>query len=402
MTDKLYLENAYIQKFSAAVTETRQAANGWEIILDRTAFYPESGGQPFDTGEIDGVPVTAVWEENATVIHLMRQPPAAKTVVGRIDWARRFDHMQQHSGQHILSAVFDDQLQAATAGFHLGKDSTQIDLAIADLTAEQAAAAEAAANAAICANLPVAAKWVKAEELGQYPLRKPPAKHFSQLRLVSAGTIDCCPCGGTHVKATGEIGLIKILGWERKNNTTRVEFLCGQRAIADYRAKHHLVQKMIGLLSVPAAELAETVCQRIAKQELLAKELAAARAELSQMKAAALLEGAELHNGIRLVACCLRDSQPNDAAQLARNLTGSVPAVAFIAAIGSESGKVHLVFASNTDKLDAGKLLKAALVKLNGKGGGNPRLAQGGVNTSDKLSEVLAATVAEAKNIVNS
>ena len=400
MTDKLYLQDAYIQEFQAVVLESRQTADGWEIVLDRTAFYPEGGGQPCDIGDIGGLPVTAVREEGESVIHVMQQPPASETVTGRINWSRRFYHMQQHSGQHILSAVFDDKWQAATVGFHLGADSTQIDVAIADLKPEQMAEAEATANLALYANMPVTAEWVKVEDLVRYQLRKPPAKNFAQLRLINVGNIDCCPCGGTHIKSTGEIGMIKILGWERKNNAVRVDFVCGERALTDYQLKHHLVQEMASNLSVPVKELTEAFVQRLAKIDSLTKEITTVRLELSQFQAAALLQTAPLYKDIHMVAHCLQDAPPNDAAQLAKNLTATVPAAAFVAAISPGAAKAHLVFATNTDRLDMGKLLKAALAKLNGKGGGSPRLAQGGTTSPDKLQEVLDEALTEAKRFL--
>lgn len=397
MTNKLYLQDAYIQEFQAVVLESRQAAGNWEIILDQTAFYPEGGGQPFDTGEIGGLPVTAVREEGETVIHVMPQPPASATLTGRIDWYKRFDHMQQHSGQHILSAVFDNKWQAATVGFHLGADLTQIDLAISNITPEQIAEAEITANLALYANIPVTAAWVKQKDIGRYRLRKPPTKEFAQLRLVSAGDIDCCPCGGTHVKAAGEIGMIKILGWERKNNAVRVSFVCGRRALADYQLKQQLIQEITESLSAPAKEVSEAFAQRMAKLDTLTKELAAARSELSQCQANALLQAALLYKEVHIVSHCLQNAQPNDAAHLAKHLIATVPAAAFVAAISPGSAKAHLVFATNTDRMDMGKMLKAALAKLDGKGGGTPRLAQGGTGDPDKLHEVLEETLAAAK-----
>jgi alanyl-tRNA synthetase len=196
--------------------------------------------------------------------------------------------------------------------------------------------------------------------------------------------------------------MIKVLGWERKNNAIRVDFVCGKRALTDYQVKHHLVQETASKLSVPVKELAETFSQRLAKLDSLTKELTAVRTELSQAQAAALLQTALQHTDIHMVAHCLQDAQPNDAAQLAKNLTATVPAVAFIAAISPGSAKAHLVFATNTDKLDMGKLLKAGLAKLNGKGGGSPRLAQGGTNSPDKLQAVLSEALLEAERLLDS
>lgn len=398
MTDKLYLQDAYIREFTATLLASQQTAEGFEVVLDRTAFYPEGGGQPCDTGKINGIPVNAVYEVDEQVIHVLQSQPDGNVVTGVIDWQRRFDHMQQHSGQHILSAIFDEKWHAATVGFHLGSDSTQIDLSLSELTPEQVAEAEQAANSVLYANLPITTAWVSREELDQYPIRKPPTKDFAKLRLVLVDTQDCCPCGGTHVKTTAEIGLLKILGWEKKNNTVRVDFVCGQRAVADYQLKHRLTQEFSGKLSAPAKELTEALTLRLAKIDSLARELATLRLELSQQQATVLLQTALLYNDCKIIAHILQDSQPSDAAQLAKNLTASSHVVTLLAAVSPDGSKCHLVFATNTNGPDMGKLLKAALAKLNGKGGGNARLAQGGSNNPQGLEQVLADAVGEVQN----
>ena len=398
MTDKLYLQDAYIREFTASLLASKQTEEGWEVVLDRTAFYPEGGGQPCDTGEINGIRVTAVYEVDEQVIHVLQSLPDSNVVTGVIHWQKRFDHMQQHSGQHILSALFDEKWNAATVGFHLGSDSTQIDLALSELTPEQVADAEQAANSVLYDNLPITTEWVSREELDRYPIRKPPAKDFAKLRLVLVGNHDCCPCGGTHVKGTAEIGMLKILGWEKKNNTVRVDFACGERAFADYQLKHRLIQEFSSKLSAPVKELAEALSLRLAKGDSLARELAALRFELSQQQAIILLQTAPLYKDRKIIAHILQDSQPSDAAQLAKNLTSSFASVALVAAVSPDGGKCHLVFATNTDGPDMGKLLKAALVKLNGKGGGNARLAQGGSTNTQGLQQVLADAVGEVQN----
>jgi len=214
MTEKLYYADSYQKEFSAKVEELHPLAGDlWGIVLDRTAFYPEGGGQPCDTGWLDDIPVQAVLEKDGSIMHVTATRPVGNTVVGRLNWRRRFDHMQQHSGEHILSAVFADLFGRENIGFHLGADAVYIDVTMDSLTGEQAAAAEAAANAVVFANLPVKCQMVSDHDLAKFPLRKQPAKGFAKLRLVSVAGVDCCPCGGTHVAASGEIGLIKIRSW---------------------------------------------------------------------------------------------------------------------------------------------------------------------------------------------
>lgn len=398
MTDKLYLQDAYLREFNATILQTRKTGDSWEIVLDRTAFYPEGGGQPSDTGELDGKTVTSVREDNGQIIHEVQGLPTGSAIIGKIDWTRRFYHMQQHSGQHILSALFDERHQAATVGFHLGKESSQIDLAISELTPRQIAEVESAANSFLYENLPVTAHIVQREELDRFALRKPPAKDFAELRLVSAGNLDCCPCGGTHVRSTGEIGLIKILGWERKNSTIRVNFVCGARALADYGLKNSLVHEMSSKLSVPVTELSEALTLRLSKADQLTKDLAAIRLELIRYQSDAILQSAPSYGNVRLIVHILNDSQPAEAAQLAKSLTSSVPAIALIAAVSPGGAKAHLVFSTNTDGQDMSFLLKQALSTLNGKGGGNSRLAQGGTNSPSELKQVLDSVLNSIKD----
>lgn len=397
MTEKLYLQDSYISQFEAAVLSSVQTPGGWEVILDRTAFYPEGGGQPSDSGEINGIAVIAVREENGQVIHLLNAALDTDKVTGRIDWRRRFYHMQQHSGQHVLSAVFDTLFTVETVGFHLGADATQIDLAISDLSPQQALAAEEAANAALYANTAVNAEFVSRDDLARYGLRKPPAKDYAQLRLVSIPSLDCCPCGGTHVNATGEIGIIKIRSWERKNGAVRLDFVCGERALADYQLKNRLVQEFSSRLSAAPEELSDVFSQRLAKADSLAKELAAAKLEIIRFQAVDLFAKAPLIQSVRLVSHMLTDAQPADAAALAKQITADAPAVALIVAVSPGKEKAHLVFSANVDGPDMGKILKDALSKLNGKGGGNPRLAQGGTNQPEGLEQVLAEAENEVK-----
>lgn len=400
MTDKLYLKDSYVESFQATVLEARKTTAGWEIILDRTAFYPEGGGQPSDTGNIDGIPVTYVREENGQVLHVMPECPAAQTVTGSINWSRRFDHMQQHSGQHVLSAVFDTMFRAQTVGFHLGDESTQIDLAISELTTDQAAAVELAANAALYADLPVKAELVKRDDLDNYELRKPPTKDFAELRLVAIDTIDCCACGGTHVNSTGAIGIIKIRSWEKKNNAVRIDFVCGQRALLDYQLKNRLIQEFSHHLSAPPNQLVDVFASQLAKTDTMVKELAALRLELSRLQADRLLHAAPIINAVRLVKYMQNDAQPADASTLAKSLLAASPAIALVVAISPEKAKAHLVFACNIDGVDMGRLLKATLATVNGKGGGNPRLAQGGTTNLEGLSEALTRAEDEIRQIL--
>ena len=212
-TEKLYYSDPYLKEFSAHVIKITELEDGRiGVILDRTAFYPEGGGQPCDTGWLNDIPVIDVRSKDGDIVHVVSEALSTDEVTGRLDWARRFDHMQQHSGEHVLSGAFLELFGAENVGFHLGPDAVYIDIALESLSAGQAAAVEARANAAVYATLPVSTHQVTDADLSRFPLRKLPTKGFGSLRLVEMPGIDCCPCGGTHVSNTGQIGGIKIRG----------------------------------------------------------------------------------------------------------------------------------------------------------------------------------------------
>ena len=267
------------------------------VILDRTLFYPESGGQPFDTGFINNCPVTAVEEVGEEILHVVESRLETGQAYGVIDWPRRFDHMQQHSGEHILSAAFKNLLDAENIGFHLGANSSQIDINISSLSPEQVIAVEKLANDMVFANQAVKSHLVARDALPSFSLRKQPAKDFAIIRLIEATDIDCCPCGGTHVAATGEVGLIKILSWSRKNNAVRVDFVCGKRALADYQQKNSTINELSSRLSSPPAEILPAAEKQLAKLETITKQLVAAKQELTHYLAGDLYQKALEING---------------------------------------------------------------------------------------------------------
>lgn len=389
-TEKLFYTDTYLKEFTATVIDARPLQSGtWGIVLDKTAFYPEGGGQPSDTGWLDDIPVLSVTEKQGEVVHVTAGKPAGPTVKGRIDWNRRFDHMQQHSGEHLLSGVFGALFGAENIGFHLGADSVYIDVTVDSLSSEQAAAVEDAANAHVFANTPVSCRFVAEADLACFPLRKRPTKSFASIRLVSVGDVDCCPCGGTHVAATGEIGLIKLRSWERRGSAVRVEFVCGGRALADYRLNANVVRELSSRLSVPVAEIPGAFQKQQAKLEAANKELSAAKQQLLKFLAAALYAKGEPIGDARLICSQITEVTPADLADLARQVVASGPAIALLAAASAEQNKSQLVFACTPGLADMGALIKKVLPSIGGKGGGNAHWAQGGAGFSGKLEDAL-------------
>lgn len=380
MTELLFQNNSYIRQFHSRIKQTIPLPNGSVgVVLEHTAFYPEGGGQPSDHGQINGLPVTDVYREGTDIIHVMSELPPTETVEAAIDWARRFDHMQQHTGQHILSAACHELFGAATVGFHMGAQSSQIDLDLPVFTDEELKSAEQAANELLVRNKAVSIHQATPATLHEYPLRKPPAKDFAAIRLIEIAGIDCCPCGGTHVAATGEIGLIKIRSWERKNNAIRLDFVCGYRALADYQYKNLLIQELSGRLSAPGPQLLAAFDKLLAKADDTSRQLAAARQELSIQLADNLYRQAEPVKGIKIIAYQLANSSPAEVAGLARQLVSFPATVALLAGFAGDNSKVHLVFSCSPGlNLNMGAILKAALPLIEGKGGGSGTSAQGG------------------------
>lgn len=399
-TDKLFYADSYLKEFTARVEAVRDAGGGrWEVVLDRTAFYPEGGGQPCDTGWLDDIAVLAVRDEGGVTVHVTAAKPEKAEVTGRIDWARRFDHMQQHSGEHVLSGAFFELFGAENVGFHLGPEGVYIDVSLAALSAGQAAAAEAWANAAVYANHPVGAHNAASGDLAGLGLRKQPARSFERLRVVKIAGVDCCPCGGTHVKATGEIGMIKIKSWERKSGGTRVEFVCGRRALDDYGALNSLVRSLSARLSVPAAEVGTAVERQLAKGDDLQHELQAARRELGRYVAAELYAGAAEAGGYRLVSRVFGGEVPVELGEVAKQVLSLGPAVALLALAQPEQDKSQFVFACTPGaKANMNALLKGVLPAVRGKGGGSAHWAQGGGGWVADMESVLSRAGQDARS----
>ncbi|GAI24926.1 unnamed protein product, partial [marine sediment metagenome] len=237
MTKRLYYEDSYLKEFRAKVLKKIKIDNRLAVVLDETAFYPTSGGQPYDKGVIQDVPVVEVVEEGDEIIHILKEELKEKInseVVGKIDWKRRFDHMQQHLGQHILSGALMKLWGVETVSFHLGEEVCTLDIAKEKLTEEEAKKAEECTNEIIFDNRPVKCYFVEGEEeLERSNLRKVPEK-TGKIRIIEVEDFDLSACGGTHCQATGEVGMIKITKWEKRGEKIRLEFICGRRAWKDY------------------------------------------------------------------------------------------------------------------------------------------------------------------------
>ena len=412
-SERLYYSDSFLRHFTGVVTEVRERPdNGggprWQLSLDRTAFYPTSGGQPFDTGVLRAthsgspvreVPVEQVEEdEEGAVWHCARQPVDVGTPVeGRINWERRFDHMQQHTGQHLLSAVFQQELQAPTVSFHLGEESSTIDLAVAPPSQACLERIEHIANEIIAEDRPVSVHSVARTEaeamLAAGKLRKLPDREGS-IRLIDIQEIDQNACGGTHVRSTGQIGGLQVRRVEKVSRGVRAEFVCGLRAIRTARADAMTLTETAALLSTGANELPVAVGRLLADAKAGAKERQKLREELAALQGAQLAAAEPIENGLRLAVRGWKDRDRDYVKMLASQTVSATPGTAAIFS-ARETDPVRVFVARSQDlQFDCGRLLREALAQFGLRGGGSPSLAQGDVPADQE--EALIASLREA------
>ncbi|URT71139.1 alanyl-tRNA editing protein [Cytobacillus firmus] len=377
---KLYYENPYIKTFETELVY--QAADDKErvyAVLKETAFYPTGGGQPHDEGTLNGIKVVDVEEAEGEIRHYLERDlePSNTGISGKIDWNRRFDHMQQHAGQHILSAAFEELYGYKTVSFHLGKEILTIDLEISELPVGHAEEAERLANAIILENRPIEARWVSAEEASQFPLRKP-LSVSEDIRLVIIPKFDYNGCGGTHPTSTGQVAGVKILDWERQKKKIRVQFICGSRILTQLQTKHEITGNLSQLLNAPEQDLPSAASRLIENGKDLEKQLEAAKEALLAYEAKEMFTAGKE----KCISKVFEGRSIQELQKLAR-LIASQTGNADVILINETADKLQFVCARGTDSESDMKSLSAELLqKINGKGGGNPQFAQGG---GDKL-----------------
>ena len=391
---RLYYDDAYTYEFSARIVERLTIDGHPAVILEGSYFYPTSGGQPNDTGTLGGVTVLDVIarKEDGAVVHVLAGAVAGDDVACVIDWARRFDYMQHHTGQHILSQAFVQTASANTVGFHLGSDSLTIDLDKLNLGADVVAAVETLANEVVWADRPVTARIIQPDDAEGVRIRKLPEHLLTGgLRVIDIDGFDVTACGGTHVRRTGEIGLIKILKLEKRGDKTRVEFRCGGRALADYREKNTITNQLSADLTCGVGELSQAVGRLQDDIKAAQRSLKAANGLLLDHEAEMLAAQAPLQNGLRIVKLNFPDRDFADVRGLATSIVQKPGMIALLAASGE---KPQMVFARSADLAqDMNALLKQTLTLLaNGRGGGQAQMAQGGGSADEvQINEALNA-----------
>ncbi|MCE5197210.1 MAG: alanyl-tRNA editing protein [Negativicutes bacterium] len=382
---KLYYDQPYLKEFTAEILSCRQNEQGlWETELTQTAFYPTSGGQPHDTGSINQAKVIDVVERGHRVIHLSQANPGGPVAHCQIDWPRRFDFMQQHAGQHILSEAFLALCHARTIGFHLTETNLTIDLDVQQLTPQEIDSVEATANRIVWENHRILRHWVTPEELAELPLRKMP-KVSEDIRIIDIEGYDLVPCGGTHPESTGEIGMIKIRRWERSKAVTRVEFFCGGRALADYAWKNTLVLQLANELSVKDSELQQALPRFLQQNKDTLRRLAETEEQLLRLEAEGYYQQSGQQNGVTLVKAILPAARTlADLKKLALYLAEHPHTLCLLAVAGTPP---QITLARSADlPQNINLILKELNQSFGGKGGGSPVLVQGSLPADADLS----------------
>jgi alanyl-tRNA synthetase len=391
-TERLYYHDSHLIEFEARVTDKTERVSGWTAVkLDRTAFYPTGGGQPSDTGTLNGERVLeCIDDEENGILHVIqgRAPEIGASVRGRVDWPRRLDHIQQHTGQHILSQAFVTLFNSPTKGFRMLSDVCEIDVEIPNPTNELIERAVELANNVVWEDRPIAVKTATAEEAAQLPLRKEPSR-VGDLRLIEIEGFDLTPCGGTHAVHTGEVGMIAVRSWERAKGLTRIEFVAGQRALADYRRANKTARAVAALFSASRDDGPKLAARMVDENKELHRrvrvlEEVSARVEADELLASTIENAA----GVRIVARVLDKRDAESLKHLAMALITHPQTIALLGSHDDETAR--LVFARAADAPgDMNLLMRDACALLDGRGGGKPDMAQGGGKKVDKLREAL-------------
>jgi alanyl-tRNA synthetase len=391
-TERLYYADSHLTEFTATVTGLTDKVSGWTgVVLDRTAFYPTGGGQPSDTGRLDGAAVIECLDQgDAGVVHLIRgaAPQVGTTVTGRVDWVRRLDHIQQHTGQHILSQAFVQLFQAPTKGFRVLEHWCEIDVELADPSDVRIERAVALANEIVWADRPLTIRNVTSDEAAALPLRKESARE-GELRLIEIEGFDLTPCGGTHAQRTGEVGLIAIRHWSRAKGMTRIEFVAGNRALRDYDLANESARAAAAHFSVGRDDIPQAVERVIAENKELQRRLRTVEENAARFEAVDLASRATAGPGSSRIVTALLADRSVDSLKILAHALAAEPGM--IVLLGSEDDDgARIVFARSVDlATDMSALLREAATQLGGRGGGRPDFAQGGGPNRDLLETVL-------------
>ena len=382
-TKKLFYEDAYKLTFEANVVERYQQEQKFALVLDQTCFYPESGGQPSDKGTLNGITVVHVEEREGKILHFLEKNISGEKVSGIIDWEKRFDFMQQHAGQHILSQSLFELFRAKTLSFHMGARSSTIEIDKRNISDEESERIEERANTVVFQNSEIKSYFVAEKDIEKVPLRKPSQKK-GQIRVIEVSDFDYSACGGTHPRRTGEIGLIKILKWERIRNNVRCEFVCGRRALQDYSLKNSILRQIAVRFTVSEKEVPaslEKLSSELKDQKRKNKKILD---KLIQFEAQKMVQAAEGH----IIKEIFSEGTLDETKRLALNIINDGE---FIVLFGLKlENRGHLIFAcSESLGVDMRELIPIVSPLVEGKGGGSPSLVEIFAKNTENIENAL-------------
>jgi alanyl-tRNA synthetase len=391
MTERLYYNDSYTMDFTARVTDRIEHDQKFAVVLDQTYFYPTGGGQPNDLGMINGIEVIDVFSREEAVYHILTSPLNANEVACQVDFTRRFDHMQQHTAQHILTQAFVQTANANTVSFHLSGDTVTIDLDTAGITSATVIRVEDLTNQIVFENRPVTARLIDPKSVTDAGVRMrkmPDQIHTDGLRVIDIGEFDVTACGGTHVAHTGEIGIIKVVKLEKRGDKTRVDFRAGGRALSDYRAKNSVANRLTVELTCAFEDTPEAVTRIKDDLQTAQRALKAATNQLLSYEAAKLIAENPPHNGIRMIKMAFENRDVNEVRMLASSLIENTETIALL---GTSGEKAQIFLARSADlSYNMNDYLKPVLEVIGARGGGQPGFAQGG-GVKTTLEQIKAA-----------
>jgi alanyl-tRNA synthetase len=397
VTERLYYSDSHLIEFEARVVDLTDRVSGWTaVVLDRTAFYPTGGGQPSDTGTLNGLRVVECIDgDDGGVLHVVQgsAPVRGATVQGRVDWPRRLDHMQQHTGQHILSQAFITLFNAPTKSFRMMEASCEIDIDLHNPTTEIIERAVELANNVIWEDRAITIRNVTSEDAAELPLRKEPARE-GELRLIEIEGFDLTPCGGTHAYRTGEVGMIAVRSWERAKGLTRVEFVAGTRALADYRKANKSAREIAALFSTGRDDAPQLAAHMIDENKELHRRIRLLEESAAGIEAEKLLAAAKTGvDGTRIVAHVFESRDAEFLKKLAHALIANPQTIVLLGSRDKDTARLMFARSQDADG-DMSALVRDACTMLDGRGGGKPDMAQGGGKNVQQLDVAIAHAAA--------
>ena len=398
MTEKLYYNDSKTLEFQSEIIEVNNSNKGFEVILDKTYFYPTSGGQSFDTGTINGIKVTDVFEHDNRIVHVLESEINKGIAQAKIDYKRRLQNMQHHTGQHLLSQAFIQILKTPTVSIHLGDDICNIEIVKKELSQEEVNQVEDLANDIIYQNKKINIHYADESEISEINLRRPPKKKGNNgIRIIEIEGFDMSACGGTHANSTGDLGIIKILGWEKYKGNIKVEFICGLRALHDYRFKNIAIKNISSKFSAKDKQIEEIIYKSINDSKENLKEISALKKELALYKAKETVKEAEIFKDYKIVFKFFNNTDINSLKLIANEITEMDNVIALL--VSDYQDKNNFIFCCDSKlKINMNKYLLELLKELDGKGGGKPNLSQGSCPKAENIDQYISKYLENIKS----